>query len=222
MKKTICCLLSVCFLLVGCGDDDTSTKETVPVTNNTSQQNSEQTSSENNPKSLDKSITTYENEHGEFEVLYSKDNLGLNETYEDFGLQISAVEYGVFSVSEAYDYYPDIENNEGKIGYIKVHIAMDLPPTLAPALFFYPHHTVLTITDDINIPPVYSDNNFADEVAVNLGEVAEEEGYLFYLLSPMQKEKLDETNSFTLTSFAPFTSSNMEVKEGFTFNISLN
>lgn len=127
MKKTIYCLIVVCFLLVGCGDN-TSSKENKPVNNDTPESNSENTISENNPNALNKTITTYENEYGKFEVLYSKDNLGLKETYEDFGIQISSVEYGVFSVSEAYDYYPEKENNEGKIAYIKVHISMDLPP----------------------------------------------------------------------------------------------
>lgn len=217
MNKITCCfILAVSILLVGCSDD-TSDKKPVSNTTNAPSINAEGKSSTGTSTSV---LNNYENDYGEFEVFYSRDKLDLKETYEDFGLNVSSVEYGAFLVSDAYDYYPDLENNEGKIGYVKIHIAMELPATLDPALFFYPSQTVLTIAPDI--PPISTDNNFADEVAVNLGEVATDEGYLFYLLAPNEVKKLDEVKSFTLSTFAPFTSRNMEMKEGFSFKVSLD
>lgn len=205
-------------LLVGCSDD--TSKKAGSGTNNAPSVNAEENSSTVSSTNLSNTVmNNYENEYGEFEVLYSRDKLGLKETYEDFGLHVSSVEYGVFSVSDAYDYYPDFENSEGEIGYVKIHIAMELPATLDPALFFFPNQTVLTIAQDI--PPISTDNNFADEVAVNLGEVAADEGYLFYLLAPNEVKKLDEVKSFTLSTFAPFTSRDMNMKEGFSFNVTL-
>lgn len=204
-------------VLGGCGGDSSS-KIPVSDTNNAPSVNTDNNSSTENHSNLSNNVLQeYENEHGTFEVFYSKDNLGLIETYEDFGLHVSSVEYGEFAVSDAFDYYPDLENKEGKIGYVKVKIAMDLPTSLDPALFFLPNQTTLTISQEF--PPTTSDNNFADEVAVNLGEVAANEGYLFYLLAPNEMAKLNEVKSFTLSTFAPFTSSNMDMKEGFNFKV---
>lgn len=219
-KITRSFILVVGIFLVGCGDDS-SEKKPVSATNNTPTENANNSNTNNSSQKTFDKIKDYENEYGQFEVLYAKDNLGLSETYDDFEINVSSVEYGLFSISEAYDYYPELENKEGKIGYVKVHIAMDLPASVDPGITFYPNLTELTITEDI--PPIASDNNFADEVAINLGTVAMEEGYLFYLLAPNAVEKLEEVKSFSLSTFAPFTSNNMfNLIEGYQFKISFD
>ncbi len=212
-------MLLVCILLAGCGEDDTSFKKSKTDSDNpaTAEENP---SSETTTDLFSNAIRSYENEHGAFEVHYEKDNLVLVETVEDFGLEVSSVEYGVFSVSDAYDYYTDLEDKEGKIGYVKIHIAMNLPTSIDPAQFFFPHQATLSISEKFF--PTTSDNNFADEVAVNLGEVAAMEGNLFYLLSSEERKALEETKSFTLTALAPFTSKNMDLKEGYVFSITLD
>lgn len=218
-KITCCFILAVSLLLVGCGEDS-SNHESASNPNNAANVSTKNNGSTEVETNLSKTvIKAYENEHGKFEVNYTKDNLGLIETFNDFGLHVSSIEYGVFSVSGAYDYYPDLENGEGKIGYVKIKIAMDIPETLDPSFFFYPNYTVLTISQEI--PPISTDNNFSDNVGVNLGELNMEEGYLFYLLAPNEKDRLDEVKSITLSTFAPFTSKNMDLKEGYTFNIIL-
>lgn len=221
MKKVhFISFMVVGFLLASCGDEKSS-NEPDNNSNSNAQVKTEDTSSTKITTGLFSNvIESYENEHGTFEVLYSKDNLGLSETYEDFGLQVSYVEYGVFSVSDEYDYYPDIEDEEGKIGYVKLKIAMDLPASIDPAVLFVPVQSVLTITQDM--PPLFSDSNFADDVTVKLGEVAAEEGYLFYLLAPNDREKLDQVKSFTLSTMAPFTSKIIDMKEGYMFTINLD
>lgn len=207
-------------LLASCGDEESSTEADHNSNSNVQVQPKDTSSTKITTGLFSKVIESYENEHGTFEVLYRKDNLGLRETYEDFGLRVSTVEYGMFSVSDAYDYYPDLEDDEGKIGYVKLKMAMDLPASIDPAVLFFPDRSVLTITQDI--PPLTSDNNFADNVAVNLGEVVVEEGDLFYLLSPNDREKLDQVKSFTLSTMAPFTTKIMDMKEGYTFTIHLD
>ena len=215
-KRYLFSLLLGSILLASCGKDSTIQDSSENKMNEKSEDSKTTATMATTSKST---LHSYDNEHGAFEVFYKKDNLGLVETNEDYGLEVSSIEYGEFSVADAFDYYPDLENDDGKIGYVKVKIAMSLPSNIDPAQFFFPDQTTLTITDDF--PPTTSDNNFADPVAVNLGEVAAKDGYLFYLLSPAETKALKEAKSVSLTTMAPFTSKNMEIKEGYHFEVTL-
>ncbi|MEK4628571.1 hypothetical protein MKZ17_10225 [Solibacillus sp. FSL R7-0682] len=213
-KQYFFSLLFVSFVLASCGKDTTIQDAGESKMNENSKSTATMATTSNS------TLHSYDNEHGAFEVFYTKDNLGLVETNEDYGLEVSSIEYGEFSVADTFDYYPDLENDDGKIGYVKVKIEMNLPENIDPSQFFYPDQTTLTITEEFQ--PASSDNNFADPVSIELGEITGNEGYLFYLLSPAETKALKEAKSVTLTTMAPFTSKNMDIKEGYHFKVTLD